>query len=124
MPGQVPVQVARERNKVLRDLAAAKNLAFRRRFLGRSLSALTLQVGRDDHTEALSDNFLKIRLAGRYPPNTWVQAEVLEIAEEDMVAEAAETRDTVPVSKLPCAGLAVNRRWTERSKRQGYNHGS
>ena len=28
MPHQVPVQVARERNKILRDLAAEKKLAF------------------------------------------------------------------------------------------------
>jgi threonylcarbamoyladenosine tRNA methylthiotransferase MtaB len=90
MPAQVPVKVARERNKVLRDLAASKNRAFRKRFLGRSLQALTLQAGGNGYTEALSDNFLKIRLSGRFPANTWVQVEVREIAEEDMVAVARQ----------------------------------
>jgi threonylcarbamoyladenosine tRNA methylthiotransferase MtaB len=97
MPGQVPVQVARERNKVLRDLAAEKNLAFRRSFLGRALPALTLQAGGDDYTEALSDNFLKVRIAGRLPANLWVDAEVTEITEEDMVAVAQQETATVAV---------------------------
>jgi len=97
MPDQVPVQVARERNKVLRNLAAAKNLAFRKRFLGKPLQALTLQTRGEGYTEALSDNFLRIRLAGRFPANTWVQAEVLEIAEEDMVAVARQETTAVSV---------------------------
>src|SRR6185503_13638218 len=48
MPDQVPVQVARERNRVLRELAAEKNLEFRRKFLGRTLEVITLQAGGDD----------------------------------------------------------------------------
>ena len=35
MPDQVPVHVARERNRVLRELAAEKNRAFRESFVGR-----------------------------------------------------------------------------------------
>ncbi len=42
MPNQVPVQVARERNKILRDLAAEKKLAFMQSFLGKPLEAITL----------------------------------------------------------------------------------
>ncbi len=86
MPNQVPVHVARERNKVLRDLVAKKNLTFRRSFLGRTMPAITLQTGDGDFTEALSDNYLKIRLAGRHAANTWIGAEVREIGEDDMVA--------------------------------------
>ncbi len=54
---QVPMEVRRERNRILRELAAAKNLDFRRRMLGRTLSVVTLTEG------ALSDNFLKVELA-------------------------------------------------------------
>ena len=35
MPNQVPVQVARERNRILRDLAAEKKQAFMRIFIGK-----------------------------------------------------------------------------------------
>jgi threonylcarbamoyladenosine tRNA methylthiotransferase MtaB len=56
-PDQVPVPARKERNRVLRELAAEKNLAFRRAMVGRTLSVVTLEEG------ALSDNFLKVELA-------------------------------------------------------------
>jgi threonylcarbamoyladenosine tRNA methylthiotransferase MtaB len=54
---QVPMPVRKERNRVLRELAAEKNLAFRRSMVGRTLSVVTLDEG------ALSGNFLKVELA-------------------------------------------------------------
>ena len=66
MPKQVPVHVARERNRVLRDLAAEKKLAFMRSFVGKTLEAITLNVigktRQGEFTEALTDNYLKLRL--------------------------------------------------------------
>ncbi len=59
MPNQVPVHVARERNRALRELAAQKNLEFRSRFVGKTLEVITLQTGDGKSTEALSDNYLK-----------------------------------------------------------------
>src|SRR5205085_197090 len=50
---QVPVQVARERNRVLRELAAEKKLAFMRSFVGRPVSAITLNIFDGNCTEAL-----------------------------------------------------------------------
>ncbi|MGC2742156.1 MAG: tRNA (N(6)-L-threonylcarbamoyladenosine(37)-C(2))-methylthiotransferase MtaB [Candidatus Angelobacter sp.] len=76
MPDQVPVQVARERNRVLRDLAAEKNRAFRESFIGRALEVITLQAGGDGWTEALSDNYLKVRLSGRHDPNTTMRVSI------------------------------------------------
>jgi threonylcarbamoyladenosine tRNA methylthiotransferase MtaB len=55
-PDQVPMPVRKERNRVLRELGARKNLEFRRRMLGRMLSVVTLTDG------ALSENFLKVEL--------------------------------------------------------------
>jgi threonylcarbamoyladenosine tRNA methylthiotransferase MtaB len=57
-PGVVPIAVRKQRNAVLRELASRKNLAFRQRFVGRSLRAVVLDGG----VEALSDNYLPIRL--------------------------------------------------------------
>jgi threonylcarbamoyladenosine tRNA methylthiotransferase MtaB len=88
MPDQVPVHVARERNRVLRELAAEKNIEFRRKFLGRTLDVITLQTGDDDWTEALSDNYLKIRLAGRHEANQILTAEIAEVRDEELVAVA------------------------------------
>lgn len=43
MANQVPVHVARERNRVLRELAAKKRLAFMRNLVGRKVEAITLR---------------------------------------------------------------------------------
>src|SRR5206468_13000082 len=60
MPNQVPVHIARERNRVLRELAAEKKLAFMRGFVGKSVEAIILNVVSNDadglFTEALTDN--------------------------------------------------------------------
>jgi threonylcarbamoyladenosine tRNA methylthiotransferase MtaB len=89
MPNQVPVQVARERNRVLRELATGKKLAFMRSFVGRELEAITLNVtseGADGiWTEALTDNYLKIRLTGKHKPNQWVTARVKSVEGGELI---------------------------------------
>ena len=64
--GSVPMPVRKERNRVLRELAAAKNLEFRRRMVGRTLSAVTLHEPR----VALTGNYLKIQMANCREPNS------------------------------------------------------
>ncbi|MGH9675607.1 MAG: tRNA (N(6)-L-threonylcarbamoyladenosine(37)-C(2))-methylthiotransferase MtaB [Candidatus Acidiferrum sp.] len=86
LPQQVPVQLARARNQVLRTLAAEKNLRFRLSFLGKSLPAITLARQEGDATEALSDNYLKITLAARHAANQWVQARVEDITPDGLRA--------------------------------------
>jgi threonylcarbamoyladenosine tRNA methylthiotransferase MtaB len=90
MPNQVPVHVARERNRVLRELAAKKNLEFRRGFLGRTLDVITLQNGDDEFTEALSDNYLKVRISGRHEPNQWMNVNIADIGNDDLLAVARD----------------------------------
>jgi threonylcarbamoyladenosine tRNA methylthiotransferase MtaB len=63
---QIPMSVRKERNRILRELAERKNLEFRRRFLDRTLSVVTLAEG------ALSDNFIKVELARPRPANQLV----------------------------------------------------
>jgi len=60
---QVSMPVRKERNRMLRELAAEKNLAFRRAMVGRTLSVVTLERG------ALSDNFLRVDLTTPRPAN-------------------------------------------------------
>jgi len=83
MKNQVPVQVARERSRILRELASEKKLAFMGCFIGKTVKAITLNViGSDaegEFTEALTDNYLKLRLRGRHEPNRW-QAAIVERA--------------------------------------------
>ncbi len=69
MPEQVPVHVARERNRILRELIAVKKRAFMESFVGRELEAITLTHFDGEYTEALTDNYLKLRLRGEQASN-------------------------------------------------------
>jgi threonylcarbamoyladenosine tRNA methylthiotransferase MtaB len=65
MPDHVPIRERKRRNRVLRELAAAKNLAFRRSMIGKRLSAVTIEDG----AAALTTNYLKVKLTPRREPN-------------------------------------------------------
>jgi threonylcarbamoyladenosine tRNA methylthiotransferase MtaB len=69
MPDQVPVQIARERNRVLRDVAALKKHAFMQSFVGREVEAITLTQFDGAYTEGLTDNYLKMRVRGQHSAN-------------------------------------------------------
>ena len=91
MRDQVPVQIARERNRILRDLAAEKKLAFMRAFVGRTVEAITLNVFDGKSTEALTDNYLKLRLGGQHETNQWVRARVEQVKEGALIAVRVTT---------------------------------
>jgi threonylcarbamoyladenosine tRNA methylthiotransferase MtaB len=86
MPDHVPVHVARERNRILRDLVAEKKLAFMQSFVGQTVEAITLNICDGNSTEALTDNYLKLRLAGRHKPNQWMKAQVKQIESGELLA--------------------------------------
>ncbi len=69
MPDQVAVPVARERNRVLRELIQEKKLTFQRSFVGKTLSTITLTHFDGQHTETLTDNYQKLFVSGRHQAN-------------------------------------------------------
>ncbi|MGA8222832.1 MAG: tRNA (N(6)-L-threonylcarbamoyladenosine(37)-C(2))-methylthiotransferase MtaB [Candidatus Acidiferrales bacterium] len=71
LPDRVEHGVIRERARNLRALAAKKSAAFRASQAGCAMRALTLARTGDDWTEALTRNYLKVRVAGRRPANQW-----------------------------------------------------
>ena len=74
---QVPVAVARDRNQELREIAAAKRASFMQAQVGRVVEAITLRSGDDaGFTEALTDNYLKMKIPGRLESNRWIEARV------------------------------------------------
>ena len=81
--GPVPVKVRKERNRVLRDLAAAKNRAFRESMVGRTLSAVTL----DENGVALTENYLKVELAVPRPANRIVELKIGSVTESGLHEE-------------------------------------
>ncbi|MCE5311369.1 MAG: tRNA (N(6)-L-threonylcarbamoyladenosine(37)-C(2))-methylthiotransferase MtaB [Acidobacteriales bacterium] len=86
MPQQVPVPVRKNRNRILRELAAAKNLEFRRKMVGRTLSAVTL----NEPGTAITGNYLKVSLAAPREPNRIVDLAIGGLASDGLL-EAGET---------------------------------
>ena len=89
LPNQVPVHIARVRNRILRDLAEEKKLNFMQSFTGQKLEAITLNVVSQDSaevwTEALTDNYLKLRLNGRHGPNQWLKTQIVSVRNSQLV---------------------------------------
>jgi threonylcarbamoyladenosine tRNA methylthiotransferase MtaB len=84
----VPAGITGERTRALRALGQQKAAAFRKLQAGRSLRALTLKKGGDTWTEALTGNYLKVRVAGRLPANIWCEARI-SVEQEDGRADLA-----------------------------------
>jgi len=81
LSAQVPSHVAQFRAKALRNLIAGKNEKFRQSMVGRSLDVLVLQPG-----EALSTNFLRVRVMDRLPANEWVPVKITAIDADGLQA--------------------------------------
>jgi threonylcarbamoyladenosine tRNA methylthiotransferase MtaB len=79
----VPVHVRRERTNILRAISDTKNREFRRRMLGKTLPAVTLE----QPGMALTSNFLKVEMAHPRASNQLV---------------------TLPIAALTAAGLKEN----------------
>ena len=93
LPNQVPVHVARERNRILRELSEEKKSSFMRSFVGRSLDAITLNIVEcgesGEFTEGLTDNFLKVQLKGKHEPNRWLSAQIEKAENGSLTASVA-----------------------------------
>jgi threonylcarbamoyladenosine tRNA methylthiotransferase MtaB len=94
MQDQVPGPVMKERNRVLRELGARKKSDFMRRFVGRKVEAITLHAGSASTTEALTDNYLKLRVAERIAGNQWVRVAVKDVSGDELIGTAAPFNST------------------------------
>jgi len=108
MRDQVPVPVARTRNRILRELGAKKKLAFMRSFIGKSIEAITLNSSEfvipsegggsavptsgAGLSAALTDNYLRLRLKGKHEPNRWLQA-IVEGVRDGMLIGSVGTEN-------------------------------
>jgi threonylcarbamoyladenosine tRNA methylthiotransferase MtaB len=68
---QVPEPVRKARGRVLKELGLRKNLDFRRAFVGRTLSAVTLENNR-----AVTSNYLTVELARPIPARQLIDLEI------------------------------------------------
>jgi len=88
---QIPMPVRKERNRIVRELAAAKNLRFRQSMAGRTLSAVTLH----EDGVALTSNYLKVELSRPREANRLVDVEIAGVTEGGL--REAASRGVLPV---------------------------
>jgi threonylcarbamoyladenosine tRNA methylthiotransferase MtaB len=70
LPGRIPSHVMKSRLNAVLELARAKNLSFRRRFLGRILPAITLAKEEDlGSSVVLTGNYIHARVPGLSAPS-------------------------------------------------------
>ncbi len=77
---QVPAPVVKNRARELRALGEVKAREFRRSQVGRELRVLTLRDDREfaETTPALSSNYLRVGVRGKFAANEWVDVTVVE----------------------------------------------
>jgi threonylcarbamoyladenosine tRNA methylthiotransferase MtaB len=89
MPSQARGDVAHERNRILRELAAHKKRQFQEGFIGRTLEAITLtHVDKQKaFTEALTGNYQKLWVAGVHEANRAILARIVGIEGEALLGQ-------------------------------------
>jgi threonylcarbamoyladenosine tRNA methylthiotransferase MtaB len=91
---QVPVVVARERNRVLREIASRKKATFMQSLIGTVVEAITLRIGDANFTEALTDNYLKMKISGRHAANCWKAVDIERVNGEMLVGKSVAASDS------------------------------
>jgi threonylcarbamoyladenosine tRNA methylthiotransferase MtaB len=76
LPYKVPSKVIKDRSRELRELSILKNQEFRRSFIGKNISVLTLSEIRKGYREALSGNYLKVLVPATIQENKLFDVEI------------------------------------------------
>jgi len=85
MPGQLPVEIKRERNRILRELAAERKRQFMRSLVGQTVSTITLSVVEQGCRESLTDNYQKLWLQGEHRLNQIVNVSVERLVDDALL---------------------------------------
>jgi threonylcarbamoyladenosine tRNA methylthiotransferase MtaB len=108
----VPPRAVRERMAALRALIGEKSRAFRQQFLGRTLSAVTMETADDGSTDAMSDNFLRLSLTSPggapIPENQLVAAHITALTPDGLsgtVAVGIHPRPDRTIASMAAASM-------------------
>ncbi len=96
LSGRVNENTIHERARILRALGRAKAAEFRKSQTAGVIRALTLARRGHGYTEALTGNYLKVRIAGDWPANQWFEAKLP--AEESTTAAAVACGEVLQIA--------------------------
>jgi threonylcarbamoyladenosine tRNA methylthiotransferase MtaB len=80
---QIPESLRRSRGRVLKQLGLEKNAEFRRRFVGKTLSAVTIENGK-----AVTSNYLTVEMSTPRPSRQLVDVQVGALSEAGLKESA------------------------------------
>jgi threonylcarbamoyladenosine tRNA methylthiotransferase MtaB len=78
----VPPEVKKERVKILREIGREKSIEYRSSFLNKTLDALVLSETENNHSVALTDNYIRVVLDRKLPPSTPIKVKLTEVGEK------------------------------------------
>ena len=108
---------ARERNRVLREIASQKKAVFMRSLVGTVVEAITLQSGGAEFTEALTDNYLKMRISGRHEANRWMAVNIQGVNGEMLLGNSVMGGELGVPTRLDGRDARLSIVTRERTKR-------
>ncbi|HKQ87494.1 MAG TPA: tRNA (N(6)-L-threonylcarbamoyladenosine(37)-C(2))-methylthiotransferase MtaB, partial [Candidatus Acidoferrales bacterium] len=85
LPNQIPAATIRERARALRAIGQQKTHTFRSAQADTPIRALTLARATETWTEAITPNYLKVRISGRHARNDWHEVRLTSNT-EDVIA--------------------------------------
>jgi len=99
MQDQLPAEIRRERNRILRELGAEKKKEFMRSLVGQAVSTITLSVVEDGRTETLTDNYQKLWLESALSANQIVAAQVRAVSDDALIGLAVDVGFNHPITR-------------------------
>ncbi len=78
----VPPEVKKERVKILREIGKGKSVEYRSSFLNKTLDALVLSETENEHSVALTDNYIRVVLDRKLPPSTPIKVKLTKVGEK------------------------------------------
>jgi threonylcarbamoyladenosine tRNA methylthiotransferase MtaB len=103
----VPARAVRQRMDALRALIAEKSRAFRAAFIGRTLSAVTMEPLPGGATLAMTDNFLRLEILEALPPNRMVAALVTGVTAKGIWGDVNAVSPVTEGAFLPRPAASV-----------------
>jgi threonylcarbamoyladenosine tRNA methylthiotransferase MtaB len=101
LDSSVPPQIIRDRARALRALGQQKAANFRAAMAGRNMNALTLARNGEGWTEAITGNYLKVRISGRHTANEWHEVPITEDPQEVAAMDCHAV--VLPLATITCS---------------------
>jgi len=92
LPDRVPSETVKKRQGILMEISREKSVSFRKRFIGRTLPAITLSREEEQGSSTvLTGNYIHAKVSARsLPPNRMVEVRIVEVKTDGTLARISQ----------------------------------